>query len=365
MKKLLIIALAFASVNAFATRARVAALGGAPHLVDTQSVYTNPAQMFNLGGDFVSIESGSTSNTNAGDNIGATGAEGLVVRSFGDSKLGLSLGHDSTSVMKMRHAATFSGDASLNQQQNPIALTYGAKMDGISWAASLVYSNFNDKKNDKKENTTGLLAGMLMGNLDAYAKLGLANTASSGTAKFTGTSSMAVGGGYMMDSIYFSGEVSMGAAKFEVSDVEQAKVESTDISLNASNVRTKDNNTFFYGAGLAQSTAKITKPAAETKITSLSMPVWMGMEVDAASWMTLRGSITQSVLIADSKTETDGVASEEFSPAANSTKAAMGVGLKFNKVTIDGTLEGLVGSTQAQSINGSNLLATVGATYMF
>ena len=53
MKKLLVVAVALASVNAFASRARVNALANSPHLIDTQTIYGNPADMFYVGGDFV------------------------------------------------------------------------------------------------------------------------------------------------------------------------------------------------------------------------------------------------------------------------------------------------------------------------
>lgn len=59
MKKILVVVVALASMNAFATRARVNALGNAPHLIDTQTVYSNPADMMILG-DFVTLESGIT-----------------------------------------------------------------------------------------------------------------------------------------------------------------------------------------------------------------------------------------------------------------------------------------------------------------
>ena len=106
MKKLLVVAVALASVNAFATRARTTSLGNSPHLIDTNTVYTNPADMFSVGGDYVSLETGnskataSTQGTPAQDD-----AEGMVVRSFGDSKMGLAIGHDSLLGLQLRGLA--------------------------------------------------------------------------------------------------------------------------------------------------------------------------------------------------------------------------------------------------------------------
>ena len=89
------------------------------------------------------------------------------------------------------------------------------------------------------------------------------------------------------------------------------------------------------------------------------------MEVDAGSWLTLRGSVTQSTLIANTKTETNGTATTELSPGTNNTVASVGAGLKFNKLTLDGSLEGLTGGAQTQNLSSNELLSRVGLTYLF
>lgn len=367
MKQLLVIAVALASVNAFATRARVNALGSSPHLLDTQTVYTNPADMFYIGGDYVSIESGLTTATTLNN-----GAEGMVVRSMGDSKMGLSLGHDSENAMLLRQGAGLTGV--ISTQQNPIELSYGMKAGDMAWAGTLIYSNYKDKTaTDAKEDSMGLRGGMRMGALDANLRLGLANNASSAAAgKFKGTTGIGVGAGYQMDSIYFNGDVKLAGFKLETTaGVETANYNSTTIVLNAMTSQKKDGSEFFYGAGLEKiDTKNSPSGGTETKTSSLKLPVWMGLEVDASSWLVLRGSIKQTVLINDSKTETTPAGgatttSPDTSPGANNTIAAVGAGLKFNKITVDGSLEGVSGATATQQVNANNLLGTVGLTYMF
>ena len=370
MKKLLVIAVALASVNAFATRARVNALANSPHLVDAQTVYTNPADMFVLGGDYVTIESGNTDATTLND-----GAEGMVVRSMGDAKMGLSLGHDSKNAYTTRMAAmapVAAGGLNLFPakskylQQNPIELSYGMKSGDVSWAGTLVYSKFQSKTGiNEKEDTMGLKGGMRMGAIDAYLGLGLSNNYQNDTdGKFKGTLGLLVGAGYQMDNMYFNGTVTSTGFKTEdIQAKETSKMELTQIELKATTSHKKDGSEFFYGAGLTSYTAKET--VADTKQTDMYLPVWMGLEVDANSWMTLRGSITQNVLLDSHKTEAAGVAVAETNPGANNTQAAVGVGLKFNKVTVDGSLQGLTGTTQDQRIAGDKLLGNVGLTYMF
>lgn len=362
MKQLLVIAVALASVNAFATRARVNALGNSPHLIDTQTVYGNPADMFYVGGDYVTIETGKTAATGLND-----GAEGMVVRSMGDAKMGLSLGHDSDVSILQRGSVAALFPSKVNfLQQNPIELSYGVKTGDMAWAGTFVYSNYKSKTGiNEKEDSMGLRAGLRMGALDAKLGLGLANNYQNDTdGKFKGTLSASLGAGYAMDNLYFSGFFRQAGWKTETTaGTETAKVDYNTIEAKVTSSHKKDGSEFFYGAGLTNSTTK--NSVGDSKLTALALPVWMGLEVDAASWAVLRGSITQTVLIDDSKTEAAGTTVAEFSPGANNTTVAVGAGLKFNKITVDGSLEGLSGATATQQLNGNTLLGSVGLTYMF
>lgn len=381
MKQLLVIAIALASTTAFASRARVTSLSNSAHIIDTQSVYTNPAKMF-LMGDFVNIESGSTATTTEDAN-----AEGLLVRSMGDAKAGLSLGHKSENASAFGLRALLVGGAGaplatmnvLVEQQNPLELTYGMKSGDMTWAGTFVYSSFNDKANEAKENSAGVRLGALTGAWDFSLGLGLLNTVEGKSAvtiapagvtagdeiEFKGTIGVSAFAGYTMNNMYYFGEVVLAGAKMEntTTGTEMSKIDSTEITLGAVDSMKKDGNEFFYGISLVNSMLKNKTTDSET--TSLTLPVIVGLEAEATSWMTLRGSLTQTVLINNSKTEAAGVTTAETAPGANNTVAAVGTGLKFNKVTIDGTLQGLTGGAATQALNGNTLLTTVGLTYMF
>ena len=236
MKKILVIALALASVNAFGSRARMTALGNAEHLIDTQTTYINPSDMFYVGGDFVNIESGITGSAAVpATNVKNENAEGLVVRSMGDAKLGLSLGHRSDNASSyplfgLRKGITFTGLTNANQQ-NPLELTYGMKAGDMAYAATLVYSNYNNKTANEKETSGGLRLGMRMGAIDAAVGLGLINTAETATIKYKGTLGVTAEAGYTMDSMYMFGKVLAAGFKRELSGTETAKEDTTDIQL--------------------------------------------------------------------------------------------------------------------------------------
>jgi hypothetical protein len=373
MKQLLVIAIALASTNAFASRARLTSLGNSAHIVDTQSIYTNPAKMF-LMGDFVSLESGKTATNdtaptpavNPNDN-----AEGSLVRSMGDAKWALALGHksDNASAFGLRQIM---GATKITEQQNPVEFSYGAKAGDISWAATLVYSNYNDKKQEIKESSTGLRFGMLMGAWDMHAGIGLGSEVKDKVKnlEFKGTAAYNVFAGYTMNTLYFFGDVTMAGAKQndQATGAETHKADQTKITLGVVDSMKKDGNEFFYGAKLVSLSFKddgTSVSADDQKVTSLTLPIVVGLEAEATSWMTLRGSLTQSVLISDSKTEVGGATALETAPGTNTTVAAIGAGLKFNKITLDGSLSGLTGATAGQNLDGNTLLTTVGLTYMF
>ena len=84
----------------------------------------------------------------------------------------------------------------------------------------------------------------------------------------------------------------------------------------------------------------------------------MGLEVDANSWLTLRGSVTQTVLYGENKTEAAATTKDQLT---NDTVVAAGAGIKWGKINLDATLAGAVNG----QVNGNNLLANGSLTYMF
>ena len=382
MKKLIILAVALASVNASATRARFNALASSPHLIDTRTIFGNPADMFYVGGDFVTFESGKTlsgfaptqaAGLNGSPYIASftstsdSGAEGMVVRSFGDAKVGLSLGHQSETSILQRTAVAPLFPTRVNFfQQNPVEISYGMKAGDLAWGATLIYSSYKSKiAPNEKEDTSGLRGGIRMGALDVKAAIGLSNNYQNDTdGRFKGTLALSAGAGYAMESLYFSGIIKTSGFNTQNGiGTETNNVNTTTIDASVVSSHKKDGNEFFYSAGLSNATTKNT--TADSIVTALSLPIVLGLEVEASTWLTLRGSVKQTVLINDSKTQTAGVSSIDFSPAQNNTVASIGAGLKFSKITVDGSLEGLTGGAATQQVNANNLLGTVGLTYMF
>lgn len=371
MKKLLVLAVALASVNAFATRARMTALANSPHLIDTQTVYSNPADMFYVGGDYVTAESGIGT---ANGRTSANSAEGMVVRSWGDAKAGLAIGHMSPLSVTLRSnaAASFPGNTAL-LQQNPIELSYGMKAGDLAWAGTLTYSKAENKiAPNEKEDSLGLKGGFRMGAMDAYVGLGLANNYSNDTSgKFTGTMGIQAAFGYWLDTTYLNAKVTTAGNKVETAaGVETSKFATMQYGISATNSMKKDGSEFFYGAGLTSTENKTTVPGGltDSTTTSLALPITLGLEADANSWLVFRASVTQALpLLNTSKTSAGNpsVTTAERAAVVNNTTFAAGAGIKFSKLTLDGSLMNNADAAANQAIGTANLLGQVGLTYMF
>lgn len=367
MKKLLIIAIALTSVNAFASRARMLSLGSSVHLLDTQTVYDRPTDLMKMSSDYVALETGATGGVAASAQY--SNAEGVIVRTMGDAKMALTLGRQSTNASSWGLRA-YATAFSLNvNQQNPISFMYGKKVGDITWTGTLGYSNYNNKNAGtgttlEKENSSGFNIGATSGAWDAALSSGFGNSAQVGNGnKLTGTGALTLSGGYKLDTMYFFGKYSTAAIKVENNlSVEQLKAETTIMNVGVANSHKKDGSELFYSIAYNQTDAKVTT-TSEKKDSSTTLPITIGFEADAASWLTLRGSVTQSTLINKSKTEIS--TTTEVDPGANSTTVAAGAGLKFNKVNVDGTILNTTASTQGKKLDSSELLAQVGLTYNF
>jgi hypothetical protein len=368
MKKLLTLALVLSSATAFATRSRVTALGNAAHLTDVSGMYTKPAQMMMLA-DSVTIESGSTNvlPTTATTNSGNQGAEGLMIRSMDDAKFALSLGHDDETVFGLRKAANSATVVTI-AQQNPIELSYGMKAGDISFAGTLMYSNFENKTaaSEQKENSMGLKFGAAAAAWDASATLILADKWEAGTGAalddYKGTGFDINAGYFVMSDLYVYGGVKSTGFKTTNATVAEKDVENMNIHVGVLSTIKKEGTEFFYGARLNNTTSKDKVTTTDSKSTEMNMPLIIGLEADANSWLTLRGSVTQTLLLVDTKkVETGTTTTTDTNPGANTTTLSAGAGLKFNKIVLDGSIL----ASGSQVINSANLLGQVGMTYSF
>ena len=363
MKKLLSLVIILAASSAFATRARINALGNAAHLTDTATIPGNVSDLMALP-DSLTIETGKTAaaSSTAGT-VGDDGAEATLIRSMGDAKVGLILGHDNKRTARYR-TEILSG-TNVDLQQNPIFLIYGMKMGEMNVAGGLEYSNYNNKTSSIKENTTNLNLAASTQMWAAAVELGLADKWESATQTVKGKTNASVYGSFNISPELFS-YAKLEMFGYELTGTTAREITENNMEVGAVHTMKKEGSEFFYGLSLRSESKKNSTTSGtptETKTTALKLPVIIGVEADAASWLTLRGSITQTVLINDSKEETDATTTSEKSPGDNNTTVAFGTGLKFGKLSLDGTI--LTGGGQALNFGTGNFMSQVGLTYNF
>lgn len=355
MKKLLVLAaVTLASTSAFASKARLSSLSSAAHLTDVQTIFVNPADM-NLLGAWATFETGPTNASGATAN---PQAEAGFVRTMGDARWGFYLGHTGVaSAVRQQSGSAFF------VEENPINLFYSDKAGEIGWGVGFNYSS-SDQKVTGKQSAMGLTAGMRMGPWDASLGLGLSDTAKFGAAgaetKWTGKMAADLRAGYLMDAWYFYGGYAMSGGKAEDNTGTLSDLENSNIRLGMINTTKADGAEFFWGASYAMNTAN-DKAVGANKVETTNLPVVIGIEADAASWLVLRGSVTQTVLLSSTKTTPVGGAAGDTQTLGNNTTVAAGAGIKFNKFMLDGSLAAQTTGT----INGGSLLANAGLTYTF
>jgi hypothetical protein len=371
MKKLFVIAaVTLASGAAFASKARLQALGNSPQLVDTQTMFNNPSDI-TLAGDLATFEFG-----NGAFNYGAGGAangnavtgEGGLIRTHGDARWGFYLGHHSPTVALSRSAFAGVG-GTLLQEENPIEVFYAQKAD-ISWGASLFYSN-SDKKGPKlKQDTMGVRLGARSGAWDAYANIGLSNnakdeaTANSPTVK--GKPTFKLAGGYAFDSLYAYASYGMSGFKGSDDTGDKSDWDGSQLAVGVVDTVKKEGTDFFYGVSYHMDSYK-QKVGTEAKSEASYLPVIIGIEAEANSWMTLRTSVTQNVILGTVKDEAKiltGAGVNETNTWNNSTTVAAGAGFKLNKFTLDTTISA-AGNGGKIGTDAGNFLGNASLTYVF
>ncbi len=360
MKNLAIIALlSLAAGSAFASKARVSALSSAAHLTDVQGIFTNPTDITEFG-DWATFEMGGREYAAALAGGGQTAANGQqeagFARSNGNTRYGFYMNHKEPAVLLSRGVSGIGIG-----QENPFEFFFGMKGD-LKWAVSLGYSNADRKSATLKENVMFLRGGIRGAVWDAYIHLGLADTAENATTKLTGKTTIQTGGSWTIDNLYLFAELASGGFKTEAGSTTTADDSVSRMKIGVVNNMKKDSTDFFYGIHYhsysfkdAQSTV-----SGANDVSYTMLPVIVGVEHEANSWLVLRASFTQNLAIMGTYKAGNG----DADTIAESGTVAAGAGLKFNKFTLDGSLQAARSTTGAFG-SDTNFLSNASLTYMF
>ena len=391
MKKQLTVALGLAvlATPAFATKARLQALGedsyGSAYINDNRNIWLNAAQINNHK-DLVTYEFGGNTT---GDSAATPRGEGGVYKAMGNMVYGVHFGGASTTANGLRAGAGLTG---ANEDNNVDVFVGGDA--GMKWGANLGYA-----KSSNETRTSGVSAeslrtrlGVIMGDTQVYGNINLINNAkgtnSAPSAKFEGKLGFQVGAihawegnSLFVDFRKFDAEGTIGAPAVGKGDINSQQLavgigrverlnDKTNLFLKAQYFMAKSENdnataisagSTTYAASCSTGANSFACDEAETS----RIPVTVGLETEATSWLTLRGSVSQVVWGSNEINKNE-------STVANSTLVNAGATLKFGELSVDGVIgNDATGSapaaqgTSSGSIRTDNLMTRVGMTYRF
>lgn len=362
MKKTVVLVLALTSLSAFASKARLEALGeskdGSYYIQDNRDMFLNPAHV-NYHKDFLTYEWGSTL-TNAADSTNSPRSEGGFYRSMGSLNYGLYLGSQVDRVVTKRDVTS---DANFQDMNNPVDLFVGGETSAMKWGANLTYStseNHNAGSFKKDEDYLGLKAGVEMNNLEVFAHTDIQNKAKGGTQtndEFEGKFGGLLGATYMLNDLKIYGSFSRYAADFKDDNgtaVNKTKYSDKAMKLGVGRTASVNDKTKIFTRVEYNCTNNGTERVDNKTYTTKSwnLPVAVGIEHDALSWLMLRGSVTQSLWGSDTTDTT-------YTKRGNDTGVNAGATLALGSLKLDGLVgTSSTGSTAPATGTNKGILST-------
>lgn len=375
MKKnvLLIAGLAVLSTSAFASKARIEALGTNSNLYikDNRNVFRNAATI-NSNKNYIVTEWGTAKKDDVpgtSTTAAAPRAEGGFFKEAGSLAYGLYLGDNGSRNTDRVEQSTAAGFLA---QDNALDLFIGGDA-GLQWGAKVHYANSKQEPGTaaavRKNTAFGLGLGVVMGAVEGYANIDLSDkstgdgTTAANEAKLK--PSFTVGGSYVWSDYTLFAEVANGKIESKIGTTTETDKD-FDVLVGAGRVMEINPTARVFGNVAVKMTKSETNdgaaPSTTEKTTNTTLPVTFGFETDATTWLALRGSVSQNVLLNNEKVETSGATTSTVKNTnRNTTTVNAGASLTFGKLALDGS----IGAMTTGSLNLDTLMSRVGATYSF
>ncbi|PIK13891.1 hypothetical protein [Halobacteriovorax sp. JY17] len=415
MKKILgltaAVVMGLTSTAALASKARILALGEETEdhyfIEDSRSIFTNASYVNNYA-DTLMLEWGGNGAGNSSflDTDSSPKAMGGFLKRSGNFVYGIYLGNESNVSTFLRVLAspdTFA-NGYLASSDNQTDIFVGSETtSGIKWGASFVYTNDKNEANTAANSSDKGMAMRLGAQKDmweAFANISLASESErkniATPTKFDGKLGFQLGGSYKFDDLKVF--ASYKQFDWEQTGGNQAAGVKTDGGFTryfvgaGRTIKVNETDTVFVKAMYNSLNVELEYASGKAELTRNALPLTVGYEAQATSWLVLRGSVTHNLMgTAESKnlgtvvgTETgtnglkyaalgayNGSTTDGKAEIANSTNVSTGATLLFGNLSIDGFV-GLTSSSRtaaAQAETGTlaldNLLTRVGMTYKF
>lgn len=390
MKKQLTVALGLAvlATPALASKARLQALGestnGSFFIQDNRNIFLNAAEV-NKHGDLVTFEFGSSQTT---DSDTAPNAEGGILFNHNNLVYGVHLGRVTTFDSTTEDFGGSAGVESIYRPTNAIDLFIGGDA-GFKWGANLTYAKSQDdtftpdaataaNTVEGEAQTLDLNLGVEMGSLSVYVEAGILGNSehkspagAAVTAEVDRKSEYEIGASYKLSDYTIFGQAGMGEYDVETNNTD-ANFESTFYTVGAARTeRLSDRTMAFvklsYTHNKTEGIGVDGGSSDKNEVKRTSVPLSIGLEHDATSWLILRGSVSQNLW----SNEDDDATGERT--LANTTNVNAGASLKFGDLVVDGVIgtgsngSGTAVDTESERgiLSLSNLMTRASITYNF
>lgn len=371
---LLGLSLQIVSPAVWASKARMQSLGqsvnGSLFIDDYRNIFLNPAQINNLEPQ-LGIEWGETAIS------GSPKAEGGIINTLGAGKLGIHVGRVGIAEQMFQTVGSaISGITMTYAPQNSLEVIYGSSVS-TKWGGSVHYANSSIKTGetanypDSEGSVISARGGVLLGNLTGYGAMDLVqrlrtDTSASAKNEISGTTNLEAGGTYELNSSSRLGLTLLTRGySFDNGAGSNGTVDFKRLGFAYfSTIPTRANYLLFWSAGLQYSNIVYDFEATglanqEQKVTAI--PLNLGVEAPVTTWLVLRGSIGQNVLI--DEVDTKNGATNNVQQGIDDTVVRAGAGIRFEAFQLDATFGGA--DDGSGDFNGIKFMANTSMSYKF
>jgi hypothetical protein len=308
-------------------------------------------------------------------------AEGGFVYSLGSGKLGFQLGraNDFSKLVRefnltMANVGRAISQSPIQEGQNTVDVMYGGGSQALRWGGGLSVTRSKTATGagdhlDSNVQAFDLRGGVNTDRWEAYGSLLLGahseqDQGNGETSKFDESFGVHAGGGFQIrPDLRVYAHASYDKYEASLSGAHDYTGRRIEVLAGGAYTRNLDNNTRLFVAvelDYLDNTANDSLGSALTeKATAYGLPVTLGVEGDANTWLRLRASVKQNVLLGNMKL-TEGLSNGNvnyFENAPNNTLVAVGAGTSFNAFNIDVAL--------LQALQSDNAKVEASLTYVF
>jgi hypothetical protein len=355
MIKVFITLLLLVSTNiTWASQARVNALQS-NHLNDTEYGFLFPTKLLELP-DFILFQSGATLDPVLNRRPYVAIKNTFQAHKSDQYAMALTLGRQSDLVDMARLRSNAVMVTQFERTSNPLELTYAIRNDGTSYSVGFFYADQNDKVNQVGNHAGTMNLGIRIDDFTFSTNIGMFNYADDLATNGHLSINQSFMGAlvYEMDDIHFIVDLSSSRVKREVLMTETNNIELLNYKMSLVKTTFNGSETIFYRINLE--TDQIKNRTTSINSREIKLPLTLGFESVLTEEIKLRSSIKQIVGVYQS---------DDVAAGLNTTTASVGLGFNFKKLTLDGTLQGLIGSAATQQLDANQFLTETSLTYWF